>query len=674
MPKLHLKFSPPLATLVIAGALIPISLWLDSRQNNSDVSESPNILRSTTHNDAIPTGNPTFSLHEPSGCGPSCQHCSAKAPEVDPKVLATFNLDLPDTLPENFSITVPLNEETVNLRLRKHSVRGEHTQYIVPDGSGGLLSLPLPEVRSYLGEIEGKPEIYVAGHLTKDGLALNLHEDYGDTWQITPGEKYGEHQLAQITTTTDGRSESSGIPSCSPLDDLSRDIQTMTQGFAPIPNIQGRQAILAVDLDWPFARKHLGLPDLGLNEAPSAAVRSAVEASALQRAESLIMNSLNPRFVRSYAVLWTVGPIVVRDIEGSDPYVGTEGSARFNVARNMWNGANPPVPAGTPRNWDTVVTGHGNGLGGGFAGLAASNIAANNGSTIGGWENVTLHEVHHNWGHPHGIGRGSDLTPWGKWISTSMINGADTRKANFDGHTTTMNNRAGRGSSLEAINITTPAAPYLEWDTYSSVQVGAGNSVLIDVLFNDHDANNDQVRILDKFSSHSSTFVSNGFNLAGVSPNSVVFSNTTHRGGRVELVPGTNGQRDQVRYFPPASTTATFDAFHYYVVDNSGPNGTDGLEDFGMVKVGLLQPTIVNESSTLYRYDVGPASQHVNSGPPLSPETYGDVFWTGGLSTADRFIDNDGSLISVNRDMIISSSPATLHHKLANGTWRVSGG
>jgi len=686
-----------LVPAVTGLAVLTILSFLNRKPAVSDVAGDRAILPSEqpllSAEVFQPSVLPASSGHEPAGCDdPECAfHTSSSLAEPTKK---TISLALPKGLPETFDLELPIGVEGLRITLEKHSVRGTNTQALVSGKGGSLVEMELPEVSSYRG-VAGSDEEFVAfAHLLDGNLYLRVSEAFGGTWVIEPdGDGSGSHTLeipgsAPELVGVDGLRPEERLQ----LHEACEMLETATQGFAALNPIQGVRAESAFDLDFPFVDKFCRPSGTTAGQAIPQNRLADATALAMVRVESLVAR-LNEAFEPSYAVSWEVGTFVLRTGPGADvdPYVGTSNNSRFNRIRDIWNGNNGTF-AQPSNTWDTVNSAHGNGLGGN-QGLGGSNIAANSANSIGQWFGVAVHEVHHSWGHPHGMGRGSDRTPGGRSQSHSMMIGSHIQKENSVGQERTIankNNRIRRNGSGQIINdpslprvvepktLTTRRRPTGTWDTGFQAQVG-GAPVILDVLANDHDANNDLVRIKNKFSSDPDIFRHRGLvdksgetNIGTINTSTTPFPGTTARGGTVELVSGTNGNRDTLRYTPPANSNFSYDSFHYYIEDNSGPGGAGANETWGQVNLALLKPTIVDINEDLYRYDCQPASGFPLGGREvISPETTGDVRWVTKPGADDRYIQND-PVNEAQRDFIFSSSPRTLQHELRAGVWRVS--
>jgi len=76
-------------------------------------------------------------------------------------------------------------------------------------------------------------------------------------------------------------------------------------------------------------------------------------------------------------------------------------------------------------------------------------------------------------------------------------------------------------------------------------------------------------------------------------------------------------------------------------------------------------------NQTVFDYDLGTGTSPVLNGfTRVSPDTNGDVFFTGTVTARDR--GNMPNVNAANRDFISGSDSATFNHNLANGRYRVA--
>lgn len=82
----------------------------------------------------------------------------------------------------------------------------------------------------------------------------------------------------------------------------------------------------------------------------------------------------------------------------------------------------------------------------------------------------------------------------------------------------------------------------------------------------------------------------------------------------------------------------------------------------------------VNPNQRVYNYDFGTASSPVMEGwTQVTNKARGDIYWSGetrslrAVAAAKR-----ENINKINTDYVTSRSPATLNHKIANGTYRVT--
>ncbi len=107
------------------------------------------------------------------------------------------------------------------------------------------------------------------------------------------------------------------------------------------------------------------------------------------------------------------------------------------------------------------------------------------------------------------------------------------------------------------------------------------------------------------------------------------------------------------------------------IVDAGGQSRRWALTNLSLKRLGNL-PHKVNLAKKRYSYDFGPTGSDLQRGyTEISPETNGDIFWSGEAVEAKQTDPNEdpGDL---NRDFITGEEASVLNHKIANGTWLVA--
>jgi hypothetical protein len=91
-----------------------------------------------------------------------------------------------DAIPDSFETTLTLGDETVRVRLHRHSLRAPNATLLVDVGGNVLVPQPLPPARTYRGEIVGEPGSGVAASLVNGGLLATVDRVNHDRWHVEP--------------------------------------------------------------------------------------------------------------------------------------------------------------------------------------------------------------------------------------------------------------------------------------------------------------------------------------------------------------------------------------------------------------------------------------------------------------------------------------------------------
>lgn len=581
-----------------------------------------------------------------------------------------FNtLTLPSSLPEQFSTSVEFAGETLTLNLDKSSIFGENTRFLVDYGDGELVQIDHGVDRSYLGTVAEYPQYAVSAILTSEGLRANIIRPNQPSVIVEPapfaalGGDGIAHQVMMDEagpTTEDHDHDGDGIQdhsaedhtdetggghppgcTCAACCDTTGDLPAAIATLPPNRTIDVREYEVGVEI---------GSAALNNNYSGST-VQDKVN-SAMSVAQN-IPGNLDARFLRAAGIKHRLGTVIIRTT--SDPFTVANGNdnAGLSAFRNYWN-SNP----GEVGNTHDLAVYHVRASPSGLAyvnSVGTSNryaLSASNGPTS--WADGTLaHEFGHSWslGHvPGGTNSSASFYESRPRNSGNSAGGDDRFISIMHGSGTHNIGRLSTGEANQVLGVKNnklafgdvvspgPVAPF----GWADSAVAFGDPITIDVIANDHDANND---VLDVQLRDTVSF------LGG----SISISDDTGPGGRNEII-----------YTPPAGVNGT-DFFHYNVVDSTGRS------DWGAVYVTNQGPVVIDPSDISFNYDPGPATE-ISLFPGstlLSPETTGDVSWT---SSSALIAENRGSLGNqneYNRDFVGGTTPATLNHLVGNGTWKV---
>lgn len=112
-------------------------------------------------------------------------------------------------------------------------------------------------------------------------------------------------------------------------------------------------------------------------------------------------------------------------------------------------------------------------------------------------------------------------------------------------------------------------------------------------------------------------------------------------------------------------TADTEYSYRVAAANNSYSSWTDEVT----AKTLIDQRIVVDLTATKYDYDLGTDSSRLAGGfTQLAPSSYGDVNWSVPVSAIDRGAVTN-SLI---RDFVYHNTAATLEHRIANGSWKVT--
>ena len=624
------------------------------------------------------------------------QNQSAIATEVTSASVAgasSTELVLPSDLPESFTVEVEYAGETLTLQLEKNSIFGENTKFFVDEGTGSLSRVDHGVDRSYLGTVAEDPRYAVSAWLGEAGLNATIIRPNQPSITVEPSSASttaGQHRIfveAEAPATYDNHDHNGdGIPdhapedhtdetggghppgctcsACCGIDGGDDEVSALTPSAAsgeggPFsehdPNVSATTLPPSRVID---IREY----EIGV-EIGSAALQNNYNGSTTQQKVDHAMSvaqgipgNLDARFLRAAGIKHRLGTVIIRTT--SDPFQVSNGNDNAGLSnfRNYWN--NLQANEGIAPTHDLAVY-H---IRSGPSGLAYVNsvgtsnryaLSASNGPTS--WADGTLaHEFGHSWSLGHVPGgttssanfyearpRGNGNAAGGNDFFISIMHGGG-------------NHNIGRLSTGEANQVlgvkqnklqfgdTVANEPEVAPFGWADSAIANGGPVTIDVIANDHDANND---VLDVQLRDTVSFLGGTISL----------SQDTGPGGRNEII-----------YTPPASASGD-DFFHYTVVDSTGRT------DWGAVYVRSTSIT-VDTSQTFYSYDPGTPTSPVFSSNDvqavrITHETTGDITWSTGVLSEDR--PNSGQN-AYNRDFVRGFQDTTWSHKIASGIWRVT--
>ena len=532
----------------------------------------------------------------------------------------------------------------MTLLLEKHSIYGQNTRFLIDDGSGELTEVDPGVDRSYLGQVSEHPEYAVSAWLAPEGLRANIIRPAQASISVEPVPDSGGTGMHAVFVAEEASQRQHDH-------DVAE--SPMYSGADPGDGGVTYAATLPPDRVIQVLEYEVGV-EIGSNALNNNYTGNTTQEKvdhAMSVAQG-IPGNLDARYLRAAGIKHRLGAVIIRTT--SDPFTVGNGNDNAGLAafRDYWN--NLQTNEGIAPTHDLAVY-HVRSSPSGLAyvnSVGTSNryaLSASNGPTS--WADGTLaHEFGHSWnlGHvPSGTTSSASFYESRPRSNGNEAGGEDRFISIMHGSGTHNIGRLSTGEANRVLGAKSnkisfgdavspgPVAPYGWVDS----AVAFGDPITIDVIANDHDANND---VLD-----------------------VQLRDTVSLlGGTISLSSGTGpGGRNEIFYTPPGGSGEDF--FHYTVIDSTGRT------DWGAVYVTVDGPVVIDPNQTSFDYDLGDVSSPVQSGwTKITPLTTGDITWTGTVSAIDR--GPISGINDVNRDFIISTVPATFNHKLANGIWSIT--
>lgn len=588
-------------------------------------------------------------------------------------------LDLPAGLPKAFSVTIPFSGQRLTLRLEKHEVFGENTRFLVSDGKGGLTEIERGLDRSYLGRVAERPDFAVSAVLTEGGLIATVLRPGQAAIAVEPFRGTGIGSLHMVSTGSAadyrgdaprGETRTVAPPTVPEAKETAASSGPTTTVFMETGKT-GAPAIESAATLPPTRVMNVLEYEIGVEIGSKAFYADTAYNGDLAYAQSVaqgLVGNLDARFLRSAGVKNRLGTVIIRTDVATDPLIGTVtkgDSSSLYAFRNYWNDH-----SGEVGNTHDLAVYHVKYAPSGIAfvnsvgGSYRYALSCGNGATS--WADGTIaHEFGHSWnlkhvgdapiseydyeggGAPPGQfyeakprnGSGSS-SAGGDHVFVSIMHGGGShnigRLATDEANTvqSTRQSKSGYGDPVASPGAIAPFG-------YRDMAVTTGDPITIDVIANDYDCNND---VLD----------------------AELLDTVSQRGGTISLSVGTGpGGRNEIIYTPLAGVNG-IDFFHYTVRDATGRS------DWCAVYVDNAGPVVVDTTLTAYNYDLGPAGSPVLSDwMAITPDTTGDIHWTGGsIGSADRG-SGDG-VNDANRDFVYGREDAQLNHTIANGIWAIT--
>ena len=306
-----------------------------------------------------------------------------------------FTPALPASPIANFRLDVPTDGGVLTLDLFKHSNRSDRYQVLVDRGNGALEPTVPPEIRTYRGIVQGRPDTVVSGSLLPGGFSGIVRLEDGETLVVQPRADFcpndpstGVHlSFAAADAVPDGRGCAIGQPGF-PVERFT--IGQQQEGEGGIAGLTPSQVEIGCETDFEFFQR---------NGSSVANTVNDIE---------LIMNNVNVIYDRDANVVHEISVIVVRSTS-TDPYSGTTIDARLTEFGNKW--ATAPE-SGIFRDVSHMFSGvafSGGTIGLAYLGVVCNSIAnAQYGvvesrytTTLNFRVSLSAHEIGHNWSCTH---------------------------------------------------------------------------------------------------------------------------------------------------------------------------------------------------------------------------------------------------------------------------------
>ncbi len=509
-------------------------------------------------------------------------------------------------------LIVPLGDETgaPQLSLTRHSVRGENFRLLIASkADGSLEEVQPPPVRTYNGEILGNTATLVAASMLEEGISAKIYDSAVGTSRIIEPLTAEESQVlgrdipgtaalhailtpnaetpAKQCATTEGAAAAPGCCAGRPSGEaglgengeMEPTSSTSTNGApngsqpeeAPLGSpVKVLQAELGVDVAFSFYKGRFGLSN---------------PATVQRILDDWLNKDYNPSAVSGTLVEHKYGTIVLRTTAAADPYVNDVGeiaSPLLSKFRGIWNGNNASFPRpSTTHDVAHLALEQAVGVTGlayvGVVGTSNRYNLATARSGLGFWRSGTRHEMGHNYSTGHGDGCGEPRFNYADNNQFGYMCGGFHERVNSRESIKMIAHRNSRaaGTFTDLGIAYAPAmVPYCAQDVTTTTANGSP-AIVLDVLANDHDANNNNFTIKAIKKKTPDTWIQQATST----------ELTTTLGGKVKRLIGTGpGGRDQLSYTAPPSGSGGSDELHYQVVDTTGKFGE------GYVKITVGSP------------------------------------------------------------------------------------
>jgi len=439
----------------------------------------------------------------------------------------------PNNPPASIRVTVDKGGETRTFNLDKYSIRGPNFELVLLDPNGvGQTTIDPGPVRTYRGWCEEEPDSYVEATLLPNGdiryMVFKGH-DYLD-WTYEPALVFDENAGPDNNFTEIG-----GTPV-----NPNGTAYTNATFIDPDENADlgdFYKTVYQADIGFDLLVEYTDTFDYSDDWAVYG-----------RKAENAISH-YNAIYIRDGLMETQLGKVVIRQSQNGLSYENPQWGVEWPAINTYWNALFPDV--------DHHFVGMIGNVGGGVSfvcDIGGQDWAArslNGWSTGGNFWHVARHEMGHNNGAGDNVGTEGCTVMTGNCITLNRFSRYEIEQWMWC--------RASAYAYMRELGAYSyPVPPYAKKDYGGAIRVD--NTVYIDVLGNDYDANVDQIAISS-------------------------FDTETTLGGTVEFSVGSGPDgRDELVYIAPPY--AGDDTFQYSIVDDTGRVG------YGSVAVYVDAPRL----------------------------------------------------------------------------------
>ena len=307
-----------------------------------------------------------------------------------------FTPTLPATPVAGFEVDIPTDDGILTLQLSKHTNRSDRFRLLVDRGNGALEPTAPPEIRTYRGTVQGRPDTVASGSLLPTGFSGIIRLEDGKTWAVQPRSDFcaGDRQAAVHVSfaAEDVVPTAHGCALGTPGFPIER-YQVGGQGGGMEGGVAGTtpsQVEIACETDFEYFQ---------LNGSSVTGTVNDIES---------IINGVNTIYDRDVNIVHEISVIVVR-ASSSDPYTQTTIDGRLTEFETKWASA---PESGAFRDFAHMFSGFN--FSGGTIGLAYLGVVCNSPSnfqygvvktryTTALTSRIALsaHEIGHNWDCTH---------------------------------------------------------------------------------------------------------------------------------------------------------------------------------------------------------------------------------------------------------------------------------